>query len=97
MIPVLTPKMIIEKDDKGESDMDKAIMVMRNHIIEAKIVQIMKSRKVENHNDLMDAVLRMITMFKPEPKLIKQRIENLIEREYLERHKDKKGTYVYKP
>jgi len=71
MIPVLTPKMIIEKDDKGESDMDKAIMVMRNHIIEAKIVQIMKSRKVENHNDLMDAVLRMITMFKPEPKLIK--------------------------
>jgi len=34
-------------------------------------------------------------MFKPSPKIIKEKIEQLIEREYLERDSEDKGIYKY--
>lgn len=47
--------------------------------------------------DLMQEVLKQIQIFVPDPKMIKQRIESLIEREYLERDKNDKGKYIYLP
>jgi hypothetical protein len=66
-------------------------------IIDATCVRIMKSRKVETHNELMSAIIRQITMFNAQPIMIKKRIESLIEREYLERDKDQRNKYIYKP
>ena len=66
-------------------------------IIDAVCVRIMKSRKVETHNELMGAIVRQITMFNAQPIMIKKRIESLIEREYLERDKDQRSKYIYKP
>lgn len=36
-------------------------------------------------------------MFKADPKLIKKRIEALMEREYLERDENDKNVIIYKP
>jgi len=67
----------------------------RRHQTEACIVRIMKDRKHMTHNELINEVTRQLgSRFQPEPLNIKKRIENLIEREYLERCEDRK-SYNY--
>ena len=65
-------------------------------MIEAAIVRIMKARRALEHRDLVSEVLTQLSTFKPDPKVVKQKIEDLISREYLERDKKKSGTYHYK-
>mmetsp|Transcript_7768 Transcript_7768/g.13788 ORF Transcript_7768/g.13788 Transcript_7768/m.13788 type:complete len:751 (+) Transcript_7768:81-2333(+) len=67
----------------------------RSIAIEAAIVRIMKMRKTLNHQQLVTEVLTQLAFFKPNPKLVKQRIEHLIEREYLERDKNQASVYRY--
>lgn len=67
----------------------------RSIAIEAAIVRIMKARKQLNHQHLVTEVLTQLAFFKPNPKLIKQRIEHLIEREYLERDPNQASMYRY--
>ncbi|EER18181.1 cullin, putative, partial [Perkinsus marinus ATCC 50983] len=58
----------------------------RKHIVEAVLVRIMKSRKQLDHNLLVvEATEQLSQRFRPTPQLIKQRIEHLIERDFLER------------
>lgn len=67
----------------------------RTIAIEAAIVRIMKSRKQLAHQQLTTEVLQMLAFFKPNPKQVKQRIEHLIEREFLERDKNQASLYRY--
>lgn len=68
----------------------------RKPAIDACVVRVMKSRKQMDHNLLVSHVIEVLqTRFRPDPKLIKLRIEDLINREYLERVPDKPGTYLY--
>lgn len=67
----------------------------RSFSIEAAIVRVMKTRKVLQHQQLVAEVIAQLTLFKPNPKLIKQKIENLIEREFLERDADNQNMYKY--
>ena len=59
----------------------------------------MKARKTLIHSQLQAEVMRQISTFHPDPKMIKQRLENLIEREYIARDIDKENvrSYVYIP
>ena len=43
----------------------------------------MKSRKTLKHNDLVSQIISQINIFSPDISMIKQRIESLIEREYI--------------
>ena len=63
--------------------------------IDAAIVRLMKSRKSLSYIELVQEVLGMLSGFKPKVKDIKQRIEMLIEREYLERDKRSSSLYHY--
>eukprot|EP00735_Rhodelphis_limneticus_P003067 TRINITY_DN1427_c0_g1::TRINITY_DN1427_c0_g1_i1::g.27310::m.27310 TRINITY_DN1427_c0_g1::TRINITY_DN1427_c0_g1_i1::g.27310 ORF type:complete len:751 (+),score=125.08,sp/Q9ZVH4/CUL3A_ARATH/51.70/0.0,Cullin/PF00888.17/7.9e-181,Cullin_Nedd8/PF10557.4/9.5e+02,Cullin_Nedd8/PF10557.4/1.3e-29,TrmB/PF01978.14/0.89,TrmB/PF01978.14/43,DUF739/PF05339.6/7.3e+02,DUF739/PF05339.6/0.22,DUF739/PF05339.6/5.8e+02,HTH_20/PF12840.2/9.4e+03,HTH_20/PF12840.2/0.11,Rrf2/PF02082.15/2.1e+03,Rrf2/PF02082.15/2.3e+03,Rrf2/PF02 len=64
--------------------------------IEAAIVRIMKSRKVVDHNILISEVTQQLaSRFVPSPAVIKKRIENLIEREYLKRDENDPKKYNY--
>uniref|UniRef100_A0A7S4V257 Cullin family profile domain-containing protein n=1 Tax=Alexandrium monilatum TaxID=311494 RepID=A0A7S4V257_9DINO len=67
----------------------------RSIAIGAAIVRVMKMRKLLSHQQLVSEVLAQLAFFKPSPRLIKQRIENLIEREYLERDPDEASMYRY--
>jgi len=68
----------------------------RKHAVEASIVRVMKARKTMTHQNLvMEVSQQLMKLFKPDPKIIKNRIESLISREYLERDKDNQGVYKY--
>ena len=58
-------------------------------------MRIMKARNTLGHQQLIAEVLAQLSFFKPDPKIIKRRIEALIDREYLERDADNQSTYRY--
>uniref|UniRef100_A0A7S2H4D2 Cullin family profile domain-containing protein n=1 Tax=Octactis speculum TaxID=3111310 RepID=A0A7S2H4D2_9STRA len=57
----------------------------RSYLIDACVVRTMKARKRMTHNDLVSEVATQLQTFQAKPLDIKRRIENLIERDYLER------------
>lgn len=57
----------------------------------------MKGRRQEKHNELIAETVKLVNTFKPEPAMIKQQIEWLIENDYLMRDDKDKGKYIYKP
>ena len=69
----------------------------RKNIIDAVIVRIMKARKTEKHNQLLEDVIKQISLFLAQPPMIKERIESLIEREYLKRDDNDRSKYIYMP
>ncbi|KAI4349627.1 hypothetical protein L6164_010192 [Bauhinia variegata] len=83
--PVDERKKVIEDVDKD-----------RRYAIDAAIVRIMKSRKILGYQQLvLECVEQLGRMFKPDIKVIKKRIEDLITRDYLERDKENPNTFRY--
>lgn len=77
----------VENEEERKQTDDKTIE-QRKYVIDCAIVRIMKSRKEMFHSDLLSEVIRILTgarQFQPNVKLIKERIEDLIGREYIER------------
>ncbi|KAL4503901.1 hypothetical protein ABPG72_022531 [Tetrahymena utriculariae] len=68
----------------------------REHVIEATIVRILKSRKTMKYSDLVSEVNILLRKFQTQPAQIKKRIESLVEREYIERDKSDMNLYHYK-
>jgi hypothetical protein len=85
------------KKTEDEQEDEKNIRLERQNIIDAVIVRIMKARKTEKFNQLLEDVIKQINMFLPQPAMIKQRIESLIEREYLKRDDSDKTKFIYLP
>lgn len=83
--PVDEKKKVIEDVDKD-----------RRYAIDAAIVRTMKSRKALQHQALvLEVVAQLSRMFKPDFKLIKKRIEDLIQRDYLERDANNPQLFRY--
>jgi cullin 1 len=78
-----------------ESHNPKRVEEDRTVAIEAAIVRIMKARKTLSHQQLLAEVLSQLAFFRPNPKVIKRRIEALIDREYLERDPEVANAYRY--
>jgi len=72
------------------------VLAQRSNMIDAAVVRIMKSRKSLDHASLIAETTRQLSMrFQPQPLQIKKRIENLIERDYLERDETDRRVYHY--
>jgi hypothetical protein len=54
-----------------------------------------QARQTLAHQQLVAEVLSQLAFFRPDPKVIKRRIEGLIDREYLERDQNNQNTYKY--
>ncbi|XP_050435025.1 cullin-3-B-like [Adelges cooleyi] len=68
----------------------------RMHKIEAAVVCIMKARKKLTHDTLVIEVVEQLrSQFMPSYKYIKERIEWLIEKEYIARTLEDQNTYIY--
>lgn len=66
----------------------------RQYQIDAAIVRIMKMRKTLSHNLLLSELFNQLK-FPVKPADLKKRIESLIDRDYMERDKDKANSYNY--
>ena len=88
---MIAAKITQEEKDSTRQTVDED----RKHAIEAAIVRIMKARKTLQHQQLVAEVLAQLSFFRPNVKVVKKRIEALIEREYLERAPDTLNTYRY--
>ena len=60
----------------------------RAYAIEACAVRVMKARKELPHQQLLTEVIAQLHFFRPTVKAIKKCLENLIDREYLQRDGD---------
>jgi hypothetical protein len=68
----------------------------RRHLVEATVVKVMKTRRKLEHSKLIEETIKILSSkFQPIPAQIKQRIESLIEREYLERDPEDRHFYRY--
>ncbi|XP_018682167.2 cullin-1-like [Musa acuminata AAA Group] len=82
----------VDENKKVIEDVNKD----RRYAIDAYIVRIMKSRKALGHQQLvLECIQQLSRIFKPDVKLIKQRIEDLITREFLERDGEDPNVYKY--
>lgn len=86
-------------EDTGgmSTNKSKAVSEERNNAIDAAVVRTMKARKVLTHAELQVEIIRQVGAFLPDTKTIKQRLESLIERDYLERLQDGSKSYKYVP
>jgi hypothetical protein len=90
------PNAVRKTTHKDRAAASAVVSEDRKHAIEAAIVRVMKSRKTLQHNQLMSEVIAQLSSyFTPDPRSIKQRIEDLIQREYLERDKERSNEYHY--
>ncbi len=78
-----------------EVSVHKKVEEDRTHIIDAVVVRIMKTRRTLSHQELISSVVSQLILFKPTIMDIKRRIENLIERDYLERDRNNAQMYRY--
>ena len=91
-VPMIAAKITQEEKDSTRATVDED----RKHAIEAAIVRIMKTRKTLDHQKLvLEASNQLLRHFKPDPKQIKKRIEDLIAREYLESDSTNNNVYKY--
>ncbi|KAI7748684.1 hypothetical protein M8C21_000333 [Ambrosia artemisiifolia] len=81
----------VDEKKKVIEDVDKH----RWFAIDASVVRIMKSRKVLGYQQLlMECIEQLSSMFRPDVRSIKKRIEVLITREYLERDKENPNIWI---
>jgi Cullin family/Cullin protein neddylation domain len=72
------------------------VVIDRNSLLDATLVRVMKQRKTLGYQQLMAEVLSQVAgTFKPEARAVKDRLEHLIEREFIERSPDDATVYVY--
>jgi len=97
LLKVQVPLMAPLQGKAGSGDPDgEALELQRRHQMDASIVRIMKIRKVMKHPLLVSEVISQLkARFVPKPPIIKNRIEALIEQEYLERDKADRSVYKY--
>eukprot|EP01101_Sappina_pedata_P004038 TRINITY_DN164_c0_g2_i1.p1 TRINITY_DN164_c0_g2~~TRINITY_DN164_c0_g2_i1.p1 ORF type:complete len:765 (+),score=325.04 TRINITY_DN164_c0_g2_i1:30-2297(+) len=80
----------------GIKDMEN-VDEQRKLSIQAAIVRIMKTRKELSHTNLtQETFTQLKNLFSPQPRMVKQCIQLLIEKDYLERKPDANDIYLYK-
>eukprot|EP00823_Brevimastigomonas_motovehiculus_P006923 TRINITY_DN5949_c0_g1_i1.p1 TRINITY_DN5949_c0_g1~~TRINITY_DN5949_c0_g1_i1.p1 ORF type:complete len:757 (+),score=176.94 TRINITY_DN5949_c0_g1_i1:117-2387(+) len=93
---IRVPAAVTKTTQKERDKTAETVQEDRKYAIEACIVRIMKARKTLTHQQLMAEVTsQLMQLFRPDPKIIKRRIEDLIQREYLERDEQKNNVYRY--
>lgn len=85
-----------KEDEVANLETRQKVEEDRKPQIEAAVVRIMKARRVADHHTIVAEVTRQLSdRFLPNPTVVKKRIENLIEREFLERDATDRKLYRY--
>lgn len=94
VLTVLGSSSLLSKKELAE--VDRAIVEGRKLEVNAAIVRVMKSRRLVKHNELLADLIKLLTLrFRPQVVMVKQQIEDLIEREYIKRDEEDRNMYHY--
>lgn len=102
-VKVLTVSAASSKSDGSKAarqdearEVEGNIEEARKQLLNAAIVRIMKSRQTLLHNELIEELVKQLrNRFEPQMSIIKRRIEDLIDKEYLKRDEDSLQVYHY--
>lgn len=101
-VPLLVDLSVPEVTGGSTGDLDTGAGVEqtvhedRKHLIEAAIVRIMKLKRQLDHNGLIvELASHLGNRFIPSMQMIKERVENLIDREFIARDNDDVKLYYY--
>jgi Cullin family/Cullin protein neddylation domain len=95
-VRIVYPSMIARITTREAARGRKVVVVDRGSLVDAALVRIMKQRKTLPLTQLTGEVLQQVSgTFKPEVRLIKERIELLIEREFIERSAEDANVFEY--
>ena len=88
----------IESEEQRVSTL-ATIQKSREYEIDAAIVRVMKARKSAKYQVLVAEVVRLIAdvgrRFNPQPSLVKRRVEDLVDKEYLRRDEEDREVFWY--
>eukprot|EP01027_Heterolobosea_sp_BB2_P017552 GEZU01024849.1.p1 GENE.GEZU01024849.1~~GEZU01024849.1.p1 ORF type:complete len:563 (+),score=189.58 GEZU01024849.1:85-1773(+) len=91
-IKLPTPRVTEEENEKTQA----AVAGDRVCVLDAAIVRVMKTRKTMRIQDLIQETISQVAeRFQPDPKVIKKRMESLMERDYLQRQADNPSVVEY--
>lgn len=97
----LIPQKIVKKKTTEataeETAAFKQVAKERQFVVQAHIVKVMKSQKTYSFQLLLTDVIRNISMFKADPKVVKEQIEVLIQGDYMKRDENNRATLIYLP
>ncbi|PWN96309.1 putative SCF complex member Cullin 1 [Tilletiopsis washingtonensis] len=87
----------VKSEQKAESsDVMRTVDEDRRMLLQATIVRIMKARKTLKHTNLVQEVVQQVSArFQPKVPDIKKAIDQLIDKEYLERVEGERDKYQY--
>ena len=99
-VPLIVSRETTGTPDQTEEPPDTGVGAWveedRKHLLEACIIRVMKGKKQLDHNNLMTEVVSgMSGRFVPSVEAIKDRIENLLEREFIKRDETDPRVYHY--
>ena len=90
-LEVISTEVELDKEKLVESVDDN-----RKYFLEAALVKIMKARRTLDHASLITEAIKLSQLrFVPDIKMIKDRIEALIEKEFIRRDQGSGGLYHY--
>ena len=81
--------------EQTDSSAEVSVLEQRKVQLEAAIVRIMKARRRLSGSDIIREVISQTRNFAPTTRSIKDTIELLLEREYLERDSSDQGVFMY--
>ena len=97
-IRIVLPKVIV-RNQKGQNEATAATLAMcdntRKFQYDAAIVRILKARRTLDLQNLISEVCNQIKLFVPDPTLIKKRVEDLMNREYIGRDATNTSVFHY--
>lgn len=87
---------LMRETAQASTDAPKDLFNERKHSVDACIVRIMKARRSVSFTELQsEAIKQLSCRFMPDTKLVKARVEYLIEQDYIERGKDNHNILNY--
>lgn len=96
LIRIHVPASIAKVESTEAVASKRNVVVDRSTQVDAALVRILKGRKEISHAALNAQVISVLTpMFLPDPRLIKSRLERLIDQEYVERDSNDPRLYRY--
>ena len=96
-IRIKVPRFKGKQVQKIEEEDRKAILLERRNVLDSVIVRIAKSRKSVKYAELVQEVVRQVSSFRPGVGMVKEQVESLLLREYLQRDKEDSSVLVYMP